>query len=139
MPVLSRRELAATALIAVLVGVYLVFLAVGNFLDLREMTALTLIFTGSVILLLTDDEQSPAVSWFSTLIAVPAVVCATLSLLSPSVLLLTISIATTSTLWSVHIAEHLTFEPPGEARNDHHDSAATARRGGDGTAGALPS
>src|SRR5262245_51805848 len=126
MPVLGRRELGASILTAVLVGLYLVFLAVGNFLTGREMTALALLLTGAVILLLTGDgDEQP---WFSTALAVAAVVCAALSFTLSPVLLLTMSIATTSTLWSVHLAEHVTFAPPEETRHDHHGSDAAARR-----------
>ncbi|GAA1599445.1 MULTISPECIES: hypothetical protein [Kribbella] len=103
MATVPRRDLAATIPVAALVAAYLVFLADSNFISGRGISAVALILTGATVLLLTDDSTT----WLTPVLAVPAVVCAAF----PVILLLTISIATTVTLWTIELAERSTFAP----------------------------
>ncbi|MEV0800685.1 hypothetical protein AB0I34_23550 [Kribbella sp. NPDC050281] len=114
MPVFRRRDLAASAVIVVLLALYLPFLALGTFLGIGstdEMTCAVLILTGAIVILLADDGRSDAASWLTPILATAAVACAALSLISAAGTLLPVSVATTVTLWSVQLAEHVTFTP----------------------------
>lgn len=95
---------------AALVAVYLLFLANSNFIATRGMTAVTLILTGTTVLLLADDHPGP-ITWLTPLLATASVACAAMSFTLAPTTLLTISIATTLTLWTLQLADHLTFEP----------------------------
>ena len=113
MPILSRRDLAAAILIAVLLAIYVLFLASSNLVSGRQAACATLIVSGTVIILCPDDGRPDAISWLVAFLAVAAVASATLSIAGPRpTLLLTISIATTLTLWCIHLAEHITFTSP---------------------------
>ncbi|WP_432877320.1 hypothetical protein ACQPYH_28490 [Kribbella sp. CA-245084] len=105
----NRRNLAAGIPVGALVALYLAFLATGNLLSPRAMAAAALLMTGATSLLLADDHDPPAVSWITPILALPAVVCATLALAFPPTLLLTITTATTLALWTIQLALHLTF------------------------------
>ncbi|WP_329478794.1 hypothetical protein OG555_39765 [Kribbella sp. NBC_01484] len=134
MPTLGRRDLVASTLIAVLVVLYLLFLASSNFITARGMTCVTLLLSGVIIILCSDGERPDAVSWQSTILAVAAVAAATLNLaLSPSTLLLTIAIATTLALCSAQLAEHLTFTSA-TSREAHDDIDAGNTNSAAGTA-----
>ncbi|WP_328519819.1 hypothetical protein [Kribbella sp. NBC_00359] len=118
MPTLRRRDLVATTLIAVLVMLYLLFLASSNFLTIRGMTCATLMLGGAIIIVCSDSERPDAISWLTTILGVTAVAAGTLALaVSPSTLFLTVAVATTLAVWSVQLAEHLTFTSR-EARDD---------------------
>ena len=118
MPTLRRRDLVATTLIAVLVMLYLLFLASSNFLTIRAMTCATLMLGGAIIIVCSDGERPDAISWLTTILGVTAVAAGTLALaVSPSTLFLTVAVATTLAVWSVQLAEHLTFKSR-EARDD---------------------
>ncbi|MGY4769664.1 hypothetical protein ACXC9Q_22320 [Kribbella sp. CWNU-51] len=73
MPTLRRRDLVASTLIAVLVTLYLLFLASSNFLTIRAMTCATLMLGGAIIILCSDGERPDAISWLTTILAVTAV------------------------------------------------------------------
>jgi hypothetical protein len=136
MVTIPRRYLVATIPVASLAVVYLLFLANSNFITERAMTAVTLMLTGATVLLLAD-VQPGAVGWLTPLLAVAAIVCATLSFTLAPTLLLTLSIATTVILWSLQLAEHSTFEPsaagspagPGSAVTDAHHRAVPPPHG----------
>jgi len=118
MPTLRRRDLVASTLIAVLVAIYLLFLASSNFLTIRGMTCATLMLGGAIIIVCSDGERPDAISWLTTILGVTAVAAGTLALaVSPSTLFLTVAVATTLAVWSVQLAEHLTFTSR-EARDD---------------------
>jgi NAD/NADP transhydrogenase beta subunit len=118
MPTLRRRDLVASTLIAVLVMLYLLFLASSNFLTIRAMTCATLMLGGAIIIVCSDGERPDAISWLTTILGVTAVAAGTVALaVSPSTLFLTVAVATTLAVWSVQLAEHLTFTSR-EARND---------------------
>ena len=57
MPTLRRRDLVASTLIAVLVMLYLLFLASSNFLTIRAMTCATLMLGGAIIIVCSDSER----------------------------------------------------------------------------------
>ena len=118
MPTLRRRDLVASTLITVLVAIYLLFLASSNFLTIRAMTCATLMLGGAIIIVCSDGERPDAISWLTTILGVTAVAAGTLALaVSPSTLFLTVAVATTLAVWSVQLAEHLTFTSR-EARDD---------------------
>ena len=118
MPTLRRRDLVASTLIAVLVAIYLLFLASSNFLTIRAMTCATLMLGGAIIIVCSDGERPDAFSWLTAILSVTAVAAGTLALaVSPSTLFLTVAVATTLAVWSVQLAEHLTFTSR-EARDD---------------------
>ena len=118
MPTLRRRDLVASTLIAVLVAIYLLFLASSNFLTVRAMTCATLMLGGAIIIVCSDGERPDAISWLTTILGVTAVAAGILALaVSPSTLFLTVAIATTLAVWSVQLAKHLTFKSR-EARDD---------------------
>jgi len=113
MPTPRRRDLVASTLIAVLVLLYLVFLASSTFLTIRAMTCATLMLGGAIIILCSDGEPPDALSWLTAILAVTAVAAGTVALaVSASTLFLTAAIAITLAVWSIQLAEHLTFTPP---------------------------
>lgn len=121
MPTLRRRDLVASTVIAVLVTLYLVFLASSNFLTIRAMTCVTLMLGGAVIIACSDSERPDALSWLTAILSVAAFAAGTLALaVAPSALSLAVAVATTLAVWSVQLAEHLTFTSPTarEARDD---------------------
>lgn len=126
MPVFRRRDLAASAVIVVLLALYLPFLALDTFLGIGstdEMTCVVLMLTGAIVILLADDGRSDAVSWLTPILATAAVGCAALSLISAAGTLLPISVATTVTLWSIQLAEHVSFAGGGRLRPESRRGA----------------
>ncbi|TCC44876.1 hypothetical protein E0H73_45175 [Kribbella pittospori] len=115
MPVLRRRDLAASVLIAVLLALYLPFLALGTFLGIGssdDMACTVLILSGATVVLLADDDRYDAASWLTPILATAAVACAALSLISAAGILLPVAVATMLTLLCIQLAEHITFAPP---------------------------
>jgi hypothetical protein len=85
------------------------------------MTCATLMLGGAVILVCSDGERPDALSWLTAILSVAAVAAGTLALaVSPSALFLTVAIATTLAVWSVQLAEHLTFTSA-TSREAHDD------------------
>ena len=132
MPTLRRRDLVASTLIAVLVLLYLPFLASSNFLTIRAMTCATLMLGGAIIILCSDGERPDALSWLTTILAVTAVAAGTAALaVSAPTLCLTAAVGLTLAVWSIGIAEHLTFTPPtSREASDDIDTGNTSSAAG---------
>lgn len=111
LPTAPGRYVAATATVAALLVVLLLFLAHSNFLTARGMTAVTLMLTGATAVLLADDRPGRT-TWRTPLLAAAAIICATLSYALAPTALLTVSIATTFALWFLQLTNHLTVDPP---------------------------
>ncbi|NIK59191.1 hypothetical protein [Kribbella shirazensis] len=105
----GRRRVAAALPLGMLLSLYATYLATDSLIQVRAMTAATLILTGATTLLLADDGDPPRVAWLTPILAVPATTCSTLALVVEPDLLLTIAIAAILTLWVLHFAEHLSF------------------------------
>ena len=131
MVTLRRRDLVASTLIAVLVMLYLLFLASSNFLTIRAMTCTTLMLGGAIIIVCSDGERPDAFSWLTAILSVTAVAAGTLALaVSPSTLFLTVAVATTLAVWSVQLAEHLTFTSASREARDDIDPGNTSSAAG---------
>jgi hypothetical protein len=123
MPV--RRCVIAAIPLGLLIALYGTFLASSNLIPVRAMAATTLLGTGTLTLLLTDEHDPPGIAWLTPVLAVPATVCAALAPVLAPKLLLTVAIATVLTLWTLQLAEHITFQ----ARTGEAERAAGYRPG----------
>ncbi|MFI5696408.1 hypothetical protein ACIA58_31415 [Kribbella sp. NPDC051586] len=125
MPGLPRRDLLATLLMVALLAVHLPFVAIGN----RAGGCLSLLLIGAAILVLAPALRPDPAGWLITFLAVASTTTGALVIALPtSVVLATISVAAAVVLWSVSLAEHLTFSTPEEPHDDPVGSTAAARR-----------
>jgi hypothetical protein len=123
----GRRLLVAAIPLCLLIALYGMFLATSNLIPARAMTAAVLICVGVITILLADPHDPPVVGWLTPVLALPATVCAVLAMTQAPELFRTLAIATTLALWTVQLAEHLTFGPPRTVRVDPDDPPSATR------------
>ncbi|MER7246876.1 hypothetical protein [Kribbella sp. NPDC000426] len=122
---LSRRDTSTTVLMVALLAVHLPFVALSN----RATSCLSLLLIGAAVLVLTPALRPDLTGWLSAFLALTSVTAGAIVIgLPTSSVLATVSVATALVLWSVNLADHLTFSTPEEHHDDPVDSAAVARR-----------